>query len=93
MLTDVLTYRPTNQGLTAGGFIQKLTDNTTCVIDFKAVFSGFSASATDFKTVLTLTLCFRTPLGVRRSVENVHKKILPAPRRGARCVKKCRTHP
>jgi len=93
MLTDVLTYHHTNQGLTTGGFIKKLTDNTTCVIDFKAVFSDFNASATDFKAVLTLTLCFRTPLGVRRSVENVHKKILPAPRRGAHCIKKCGTHP
>jgi len=55
MLTDVLTYRRTNQGLTTGGFTTALTDNTTRVIDFKAVFSGFTASATDFKAVLTYT--------------------------------------
>jgi hypothetical protein len=68
MLTDVLTYLRPNQGLTAGGFIQKLTDNTTCAIDFKAVFSDFNDSEADFKAALTLTLCFRTPNGVQKTV-------------------------
>jgi len=33
-----------------------LTDNTTCAIDFKAIFGEFNASAPDFKAVLTLQL-------------------------------------
>jgi len=56
MLTDVLTYRRQNQGLTVGDFTSALTDNTTCAIDFKAVFGDFTPSAPDFKAVLTLTL-------------------------------------
>jgi len=63
MLTGVLTYHRQNQGLTTGGFIQALTDNTTCVIDFKAVFGDFTPSAPDFKTVLTVSTMISRDFG------------------------------
>ena len=89
MLTGVLIYLRQNQGLTTGDFIQTLTDNTTCAIDFKAVLTlpltenrgfGFAeinklapdlsmeGAAFRLKKHLILTLCFRTPNGVQKTV-------------------------
>jgi len=66
MLTDVLTYLRQNQGLTTGNFTAALINNTTYVIDFKAIFSDFTPSATDFKAVLTVYTMISTDFGVAR---------------------------